>query len=67
MTRWKHLRGPGIQTPSYILSPLDLGPRTHWFRMPISFSPFLPFGAFGKHRRQRRRFFYPLIFIYQIR
>lgn len=38
--------GSGIQTPSYILSPLDSGPQT-WFRMPISFSPFLPFRAFG--------------------
>ena len=35
-----------FQTPSYILSPLDSGPRTK-FRMPISFSPFLPFRAFG--------------------
>lgn len=42
----KYLWGPGIQTPSYILSPLDLEPQNK-FRMPISFSPFLPFGAFG--------------------
>ena len=24
----KHLRGPEVQTPSYILSPLDSGPHT---------------------------------------
>ena len=35
-----------FQTPSYILSPLDFGPQPK-FRMPISFSPFLPFRAFG--------------------
>ena len=43
----KHLWGPGIQTPSYILSPLDRGPQNIFLECPISFSPFLPFGAFG--------------------
>ncbi|MBR0212583.1 MAG: hypothetical protein IJQ55_03170, partial [Alphaproteobacteria bacterium] len=45
-----------FQTPSYILSPLDFGPKTQ-FRMPISFSPFLPFKASGKYRWQQRYFF----------
>ena len=49
--------GPGIQTPSYILSPLDSGPQIQ-FRMPISFSPFLPFGAFGNTGGQPPAFFY---------
>lgn len=43
----QHLWGPGIQTPSYILSPLDRGPQNIFLECPISFSPFLPFGAFG--------------------
>lgn len=50
------IRGSGIQTPSYILSPLDSGPHQIQFRMPISFSPFLPFGAFGTPPGDRRRF-----------
>ena len=41
-------RAQGFQTPSYILSPLDFGPKQQ-FRMPISFSPFLPFKASEKN------------------
>lgn len=52
-------RGSGIQTPSYILSPLDSGPQPFLqFRMPISFSPFLPFRAFGNTAGQHRRRFF---------
>ena len=47
MTRWKHLWGPEVQTPSYILSPLDSGPQDFSLECPISFSPFLPFGTLG--------------------
>lgn len=47
---------PGIQTPSYILSPLSPGPNQK-FRMPISFSPFLPFGAFGNTAGKPAAFF----------
>ena len=47
MTERVSVRGAQrFQTPSYILSPLDFGPRNK-FRMAISFSPFLPFGPFG--------------------
>ena len=47
MTGVKAPWGSGIQTPSYILSPLDSGPQKLSLECPISFSPFLPFGAFG--------------------
>ena len=47
MIRWKHLWGPEVQTPSYILSPLDSGPQNISLECPISFSPFLPFGTLG--------------------
>ena len=47
MIRWKHLWGPEVQTPSYILSPLDSGPQKTSLECPISFSPFLPFGTLG--------------------
>ena len=40
-------RVQSFQTPSYILSPLDFGPKQ--FRKPISFSPFLPFRASEKN------------------
>ena len=43
----KHLWGPEVQTPSYILSPLDSGPQHISLECPISFSPFLPFGTLG--------------------
>lgn len=43
----KHLWGPEVQTPSYILSPLDSGPQPVSLECPISFSPFLPFGTLG--------------------
>lgn len=52
-------RGPGDSDS--LLHSLSSGP---WdpaflqFRMPVSFSPFLPFWAFEKYRRQRRYFFY---------
>ena len=43
----KYLWGPEVQTPSYILSPLDSGTPEASLECPISFSPFLPFGALG--------------------
>ena len=43
----KQLWVPEVQTPSYILSPLDSGTPAHSLECPISFSPFLPFGTLG--------------------
>ena len=60
----KSVRGAQrFQTPSYILSPLDSGPRTK-FRMPISFSPFLPFRAFGNTAGNGGAFFILLVFYF---
>lgn len=43
-------QGPGIQTPSYILSPLDLGPWKHFLECPFLF--LLSFlSGHSKHRR----------------
>ena len=45
--------GSGIQTPSYILSPLDSGPQKFfWFRMPNFFFSFPSFRGIRKHRRE---------------
>lgn len=62
LTEHLNVRGAQrFQTPSYILSPLDSGPRHKFSRMTISFSPFLPFRSFENTAGNGGTFF-----IYQI-
>ena len=59
LTEHLNVRGAQrFQTPSYILSPLDSGPRHKFSRMTISFSPFLPFRSFENTAGNGGTFFY---------
>ena len=66
MIRWKHLWGPEVQTPSYILSPLDSGPQNISLECPISFSPFLPFGTLGNTAGDGGVFLLHIVIIFAI-
>lgn len=59
----KHLWGSGIQTPSYILSPLDHGPQKHFLECPFLFLLSFLSRAFGNtagRESNRRRFLFTI-------